>query len=181
MLLNSLMLLFYIGGQLSLGSEPIKDKNIMVTFTNTIQIDKPVKEVFSFLATFENLPKWNYYIMDVSKTEENIPGQGITYHQIRKNDEQYFEVLEFIPNEKITIKTLPGSSLQFQRTFIFKREGEFTVLSDEFELETKLPAFIEKLFVGKIKNAVRDNLQKLKELLEKGATILQNGKVQQLD
>jgi uncharacterized membrane protein len=32
----------------------------MLQFENTIDIQKPVDEVFAFVADFENVPRWNY-------------------------------------------------------------------------------------------------------------------------
>ena len=37
----------------------------MLEFENTIRIDRPVGEVFAFLSDFENIPKWNYYVLEV--------------------------------------------------------------------------------------------------------------------
>jgi uncharacterized membrane protein len=32
----------------------------MLEFENTVYIDRPIGEVFTFLSDFENIPKWNY-------------------------------------------------------------------------------------------------------------------------
>ena len=37
----------------------------MLEFENTVYIDRPVDEVFAFLSDFENIPKWNYYVLEV--------------------------------------------------------------------------------------------------------------------
>jgi len=37
----------------------------MLEFENTIQINRPVDEVFAFLADFENLPHWNYFVLNI--------------------------------------------------------------------------------------------------------------------
>ena len=39
----------------------------MMEFENTIVIKKPIKEVFAFISNFENIPKWNYYVLEVKK------------------------------------------------------------------------------------------------------------------
>ncbi len=39
----------------------------MLEFENTIRIDRPIAEVFAFLSDLENIPKWNYYVLEVTK------------------------------------------------------------------------------------------------------------------
>jgi uncharacterized membrane protein len=38
---------------------------LVLEFENTILIDRPTDEVFAFLSDFENIPKWNYYVLEV--------------------------------------------------------------------------------------------------------------------
>ena len=83
----------------------------MLEFENTIRIDRPVDEVFALLLDFENIPKWNYYVLEVRKLSGSPTGTGTTYHQVRKTDEQSFRITEFEPNNTIAVKTLPRSSM----------------------------------------------------------------------
>lgn len=149
----------------------------MIHFTNEIQIDQPISLVYDYLSAFENIPHWNYYVQKVAKV--NLPNQSHdTYHQIRDSDEQYFEVVENSPCHKIEIKTIPGSSLQFHRTIQLKAVDDCnTLIIDDFKVSTRFPSFLERLFVGKIKGAVYENLLKLKELLESGMVTLQDHSV----
>lgn len=149
----------------------------MISFTNTITIHKPIEEVFVFVSDFTNIPKWNYFVMQVTPTNGHKPAIGAQYHQVRKEDEQYFEVKAYEALHHFRIQTLPGSRPQFDRTVEFTTDGEFTSIRDTFSLSTAYPAMMEYLFKSKIKNAVYDNLEKLKELLESGSTTLQDGRV----
>jgi uncharacterized membrane protein len=148
----------------------------MVVFENSISINRPVAEVFAFLSDFENIPKWNYYVLKVKKTSDGPEDVETTYHQVRKTDEQDFRITEFEPNHKIAVRTLPGSSPQFERRFTLDAKGRTTQIIDEWKLDTGRPALIEKLAVGKVKSAVAENLSKLKELLETGSVTLQDGR-----
>lgn len=67
----------------------------MLEFENTIRIDRPVGEVFAFLSDFENIPKWNYYVLEVRRLSEGPTGIGTTYLQVRKTDQQDFRIIEF--------------------------------------------------------------------------------------
>jgi carbon monoxide dehydrogenase subunit G len=151
-------------------------RSLMLRFANTINVERSITEVFNFLSDFENIPKWNYYVLEVTKISEGPIGIGTIYHQVRKTDEQDFRITSFEPNQTLVIKTLPRSSPDFEMRFNLHREGDTTRIQDEWELETGLPALVERLAAGNIKAAVAENLTKLKELLEVGEVLLQDGR-----
>jgi uncharacterized membrane protein len=149
----------------------------MIRFENSISIERPIDEVFAFLSDFENIPKWNYYVLEVKKISEGPVGVGTKYHQVRKTDEQVFQITEFKLNQQVAVKTLPASSLQFERRFTLQAQGNKTHIIDKWdELKTGKPALIEKLAARKVRSAVAENLSKLKELLETGSVTLQDGR-----
>jgi uncharacterized membrane protein len=86
----------------------------VLEFENTIRVDRPIAEVFTFLADLENIPKWNYYVLDVRKLSDGPIGIGTSYHQVRKTDEQDFRIIEFDWNQKVAVKTMPQSSPGFE-------------------------------------------------------------------
>jgi uncharacterized protein YndB with AHSA1/START domain len=100
----------------------------MLEFENTIRIDRPVEEVFAFLSDFENIPKWNYYVLEVRQLSEHPIGIETTYHQVRKSDQQDFRIIEFEPNHTVAVKTLPQSSPSFERRITLYEEGTQLVL-----------------------------------------------------
>jgi uncharacterized membrane protein len=148
----------------------------MLEFENTIRIDRPVAEVFAFLSDFENIPKWNYYVLKVRQSSESPTGVGTAYHQVRKSDEQDFRIIEFELNHSVAVKTLPHSSPGFERRFTVYEEGDTTRVRDEWKLDTGRPAVLERLARGRVKSAVAENLAKLKELLEEDRVVLQDGR-----
>jgi uncharacterized membrane protein len=148
----------------------------VLEFENTIRIDRAVGEVFAFLSDFENIPKWNYYVLEVRQLFDNPIGIGTTCHQVRKTDQQDFRIIEFQPNHTVAVKTLPHSSPSFERKFTLYEEGDTTRLKDEWKLDTARPVILERLAGGRVKSAVAENLAKLKELLEEGRVVLQDGR-----
>ena len=149
----------------------------MIEFKHSISIKRPINEVFAFLSNFENISRWNYYVLEVRKISKEHVGVGTTYHQMRQTDEQLFQITEFELNLKVAVKTLPQSSLKFERRFTLQAEGSTTHIVDEWaELVMGKPALIEKLAAGRVKSAVAENLGKLKELLETGSVALQDGR-----
>lgn len=148
----------------------------MIEFENKIVIERPVEEVFAFVSDFENVPKWNYYVLEVNRTSGGPVGAGTTYHQARKTDEQDFGVTEYEPPERVVVKTLPHAQPAFEMRFTFQAVEGGTQVTDEWKLDTGRPGVLERLGAGRVKQAVKENLSKLKELLETGRVQLQDGR-----
>jgi uncharacterized membrane protein len=146
-------------------------------FTNSVVIDRPVSEVFAFISNFENMPRWNYFVVEVTRESARGPEVGTIYRQRRKSDEQLYAITEFEPNLRVAVQTLP-SSPDLQMRFTFEPYGHGTRLTDEWVLQTGLPRWLQGIGAARISSAVRDNLAKLKELLETGRVRLQDGRVE---
>lgn len=153
-------------------------------FENTLVIEKPAAEVFAFVADAENVPMWNYYVRSVRKTSAGPVGEGTRYHQVRRSDQQDYEITVFEPERAVTMRTLPGERPQFERTMTLEARGEGTRLRDEWTLalvgNPLADAVADVAAKGRVQAAVAENLGKLKELLETGETRLQDGRTVQL-
>jgi uncharacterized membrane protein len=152
----------------------------MIEFENIIEIKNPVAEVFEFISNFENISKWNYYVLEVKKMTEGPIKVGTIFHQIRKIDNQSFKIIEYEPGKKISIQTLPNSRPAFEMNFSFNPMEKGTRLTDTWKLDSGKPGIIEKLAKLKVKKAVMQNLIKLKELLENGSVQLQDGRSEKI-
>jgi uncharacterized membrane protein len=152
----------------------------MIEFKNSITIKRSLSEVFEFVSDFENLPKWNYYILDVSMLSNGPIGEGTKYHQLRKTDQQDFQVIKFVPNRLVTIETLPPER-PLKMRFEFEPTDNGTQIKDIWQLETGVPKPFNWFAARKVKSAVSENLRKLKDLLETGHVILQDGRERHLE
>ena len=79
----------------------------MATFENTVTIRRPIEEVFAFLADFENIPRWNYAIVETHKVSEGPVGVGTSYQQVRSvpsRSEERFEVIAYNPPRQLEIR-----------------------------------------------------------------------------
>ena len=146
-------------------------------FENVVEINAPVDEVFKFVADMRNTPKWNYYVTRVVQESGNGPALGARYRQTRKTDEQRYKISQYDPGCSLIVETLPGSSPEFKRYMRFEIMAEGTRLIDQWSLRTGYPALLENLAGGRVRKAVAENLGKLKELLERGQTQLQDGRM----
>jgi len=148
----------------------------MIRFENEIAINKPIDEVFPFVADLENLPRWNYYVTKVSKRTDGDVKAGTEYHQLRKTDSQHLRIVNYKINQALTIETIPPSKPELVREMIFRAENGRTLIVDKWQLETGTIGLLEGLATRRVKSAVLENLTKLKELLETGQTTLQDGR-----
>jgi len=146
-------------------------------FTNSVVIARPVSEVFAFVSNFENMPRWNYFVVET--TNESAPDQGVatTYRQQRKTDAQRYVVTEYEADRRVAVRTVPPSA-DLEMRFSFESAGSSTRLTDEWQLHTGLPGWLEGISAGRVSSAVRQNLAKLKELLETGRVRLQDGRLE---
>ena len=138
-------------------------------FENTIRIERPVGEVFDFLANFENVPRWNYAIDETRKTSPGPVGVGTTFGQVRSvpsRSEEHFEVTEFEPDTSLAIRGTFGS---FAGTLVYElseAEGG-TVLVNRANLSgLGVARLVAPITARRLRDAVATNLSKLKEILE---------------
>jgi uncharacterized protein YndB with AHSA1/START domain len=148
-------------------------------FTNSVVIDRPIPEVFAFVSDFKNMSMWNYFVIETTNESDGTQGIGTTYRQRRKTDAQRYVVTEYERDRRVVIRTLPPAP-DLQMRFQFESAGGGTRLTDEWQLQTGLPGWLERVGTARIRSAARENLAKLKELLETGRVRLQDGRVEQL-
>jgi carbon monoxide dehydrogenase subunit G len=74
-------------------------------FEGTVVIDRPIEEVFAFLADGENDPKFSPRVQEIAKTTEGPPGVGTVYASTVKDagmtTKREFKLTEFEPPTKI--------------------------------------------------------------------------------
>jgi uncharacterized protein YndB with AHSA1/START domain len=138
-------------------------------FTNTVVIRRPPEDVFRFLAELENIPKWNYVIIETHKTSEGPVGVGTTYRQVRSlpsRSEEAFEVTEFEPERRLAIRGGLGP-LHGTMSYTLEPIDGGTRLTNAADLEGRgVLRIAAPLATGRIREAVAANLGVLKELLE---------------
>lgn len=138
-------------------------------FENTVRIDRPVEDIFEFLAEFENIPKWNYAIAETNQLSDGPVGVGTIYRQVRTQpsmSEETFEVTEFEPSRRLAIRGGFGP-LEGTMTYDLEPDDGGTRLTNSADLEGHgLAKIAAPLASGRISEAVAANLSALKLLLE---------------
>jgi uncharacterized protein YndB with AHSA1/START domain len=74
-------------------------------FEASVVIDRPIEEVFAFLADGENDPKFSPRVLEISKTTDGPPAVGTVYASTVKDagmkTEREFKITEFDPPTRI--------------------------------------------------------------------------------
>jgi uncharacterized protein YndB with AHSA1/START domain len=74
-------------------------------FEATVVVDRPIEEVFAFLADGENDPKFSPRVLEIAKTTEGPPGVGTVYASTVKDagvkTKREFKLTEFDPPTRI--------------------------------------------------------------------------------
>jgi hypothetical protein len=139
-------------------------------FENIVTIRRPAQDVFAFLADFENVPRWNHAIESTTKTSPGPVGVGSTYRQIRsepKRSEEGFEVTVFEPTRRLTVHGEIGPFHARVEYVLEPMEGATRITNGvELEPASAVSKFIAPLASSRVKAAVAENLETLKEILE---------------
>jgi len=138
-------------------------------FSNTITIKRPPREIFAYLADFENLPRWNYAITEARKITPGPVGVGSKYLQVRttpRRSEETFEVIEFEPDSRLTVHGAFGP-LSGQASYLLDRTADGTKLTNAMDLRPGgVLNLVAPLATSRVRTAVANNLDKLREILE---------------
>ncbi|HEY4606304.1 MAG TPA: SRPBCC family protein, partial [Acidimicrobiia bacterium] len=106
-----------------------------MNFVNVIEVERPIEDVFAYLADFENVPSWNYAIAETEKTSDGPVGVGTTYRQVRTLpswSEESFEVTIYEPHRSLGLTGTLGP---------FVAELEYHL--EPFELGTRVTNEVE--------------------------------------
>jgi carbon monoxide dehydrogenase subunit G len=140
----------------------------MASFENTMIIQRPVEEVFAFLADFQNVPKWNYAIVQTTKVSPGPVGVGTTYRQTRSiptRSEESFEVTVFEPPRRLEVRGQIGP-FRARIGYLLEPTDSGTRLRNAVDLESSgLSTIVAPLATSRVKHAVAANLDTLEQLL----------------
>jgi carbon monoxide dehydrogenase subunit G len=94
----------------------------MINLENSVVINRPVDEVFAFLANPENEPLWNQSTQKAEQTSEGPMGVGATVNTVNRflgrTIDSTWEVTEYEVNRRRAVKSTSGPMpFEFAQTF----------------------------------------------------------------
>ena len=141
----------------------------MITFTNTVRINRPPAEVYAYLADLEHVPEWNWAITETTKITQGPVAVGTRYRQTRSTPRPATETLEITAldtNRHIAIQgTL--AELAARLSYHLNEVEGGTELANTVNVEPHGALRLAGPVLGpRIDKAVASNLDDLKTRLE---------------
>ncbi|HEU0294247.1 MAG TPA: SRPBCC family protein [Anaerolineales bacterium] len=135
-------------------------------------IDRPVKDVFAFVANLNNMSKWNSAVVSLQQVTPGAVGVGTKFKSVGemmgRRIEGEVQVTAHEPDSKTGFQMNAGP-VQVNVTIAFKPVGTGTKVSLNAQGNPGgLFKLAEPIMAGRIKSMMEENLARLKSQLEKG-------------
>ena len=142
----------------------------MIKFQASVHIERPVDEVFAYVADPENFPRWNSAVRTVRRTSADSGAAGSIYAMTRElpsgRAENELQVTAHDRPREFAIRTLSGPT-PFIYRYAFSPSDRGTWLELDAAVELSGPAaLVGPLARRAIKRGVDENFAKLKTVLE---------------
>jgi carbon monoxide dehydrogenase subunit G len=146
--------------------------NIMINLDLGTLIDKPIKDVFAFVADPNNMSKWNSAVVSLEQITPGAVGVGSKYKSVGemmgRRIEGEMQVTAYEPDTKCGYQVNAGP-MQVNLTLAFKTVGTGTKIN--LNAQGNPAGFFklaEGMMAGRVKSMMEENLARLKSILEKG-------------
>jgi len=146
----------------------------MVKNEFSININRPVEEVFNYVSNLQNGSQWQSGLLEVRQLTPGSLKTGVQYAAVRKflgkKLEGVVEIVTYELNKKFAIKSNSGS-IPFEESYVFEPATQGTRLSTVLELHTSgLMGLAEPMIAGSVKRELEADFGNLKDLLESRVT-----------
>jgi carbon monoxide dehydrogenase subunit G len=136
-------------------------------------IDRPVKDVFAFVANPNNMSKWNSAVVDLQQVTPGDVGVGTKFKSVGelmgRRVEGEMQVTAYEPDSRCSYQVNAGP-MQVNLTLAFKPVGTGTKVN--LNAQGNPAGFFklaERVMAGRVKSLMEENLARLKSQLETGA------------
>ena len=141
----------------------------MIQHEVTIHFNRPVEQVFAFLADSQNLRTWQSNLIENEQLTEGPLGTGTRFREVRRTgtgqSEIQGEITDFENNKHFATKTLTKPNVTV--SYSFEPEEAGTRLGYKFVMHTSgMMRLLEPLIASSIKKDTNLDFQKLKHILE---------------
>lgn len=143
----------------------------MIAIEEDVTIARPVDGVFAFVTDIRNNPLWQTDVILSEKTSEGPWGEGTTYRLVNRFMGRRLDstgiISQYIPNRICSYRFVSGS-VDGESSFIFEPVSGGTRLITRGVIGLKFLNSVEFLARRRARRQVRNDLLKLKEILENG-------------
>ena len=142
----------------------------MINVEESIIINRPVEEVFAFVADQPNATQWQSGVLEVRRITDGPIGVGTKHKAVRKFMGRRLEAInEYVVYELNKEVTFTGSAggADFRHSYLTEATPEGTKLTSRMEMRPKgLFGLAEHLIVSSLRREFTASMGELKDLLE---------------
>jgi uncharacterized membrane protein len=143
----------------------------MITLQVTIQIDRPVKEVYDYVVNVENTQKWQPAVIQVKRLTEGPIRVGTRFSEVAKilgrQVNTTCEVTHLVPNKVFAFKGTSDGPLEYQTAYTFEQSSNGTRVNIVGSFRTKgLWRLLEPILKGEVERDSRRELSRMKAFIE---------------
>ena len=146
----------------------------MIDIQESVFIRQRVETVFEYVTDMDNNAKWQSGIVKTAITSDGPVGVGATYRCVNYflgfRFESGGEIIEYEPNRICTYLFTSGS-VSGQSRYAFESLGGGTLLTTSGKLALRHLKMAGFLVNRKARSQVRQDLQKLKSIMENGTGV----------
>ena len=147
----------------------------MIQHEVTIHLNRPVEQVFAFLADTRKLSTWQSNLIENEQLTEGPLRVGTRFREVRRTgpsqSEIRGEITDFESNKRFSTKTI--TKPQVTVSYAFERENGGTRLNYKFVMLTSgIMRLLEPMIAGSIKKDTELDFQKLKSILESSLPLI---------
>ncbi len=142
----------------------------MIKAEKSIVIQRPIEEVFAFVADQQNAPQWQHGLLEVRRTTEGPLGVGTKHAFVRKfmgkKLEANNEYVTFEPNREITFKSTSGP-MPIEASYLTESVATGTKLTSTIQMQAAgFIGLAEPLIGASLRREMEAGLSELKDRLE---------------
>jgi uncharacterized protein YndB with AHSA1/START domain len=142
----------------------------MASVSFSIDINRPVDQVFSYVTNVDNHKAWQAGILEAKMTPPGPVGVGSTYHYTSEVMGRRFEtqmrVSALEQNKKWSIQTT-GVPKPVETVYDFEAVGSATRLTISMELSGGYPAVAEGMVKQQMQKSLEEQGMRIKQIVEK--------------
>ena len=144
----------------------------MIEVSDSITIWRLREEVYDFLVDVTNLPRWQSDVVSATITTAGEARVGTRFtEEIKLGPETITaecEITDLVPTQRIGF-TIKSSALHYEAVFALSDVEGGTLVDVSAAFEPKGPRrVLEPVYAREVERGVRDELEKLKSLIEGG-------------
>ena len=148
-----------------------KEHIAIMRVEESIEINKPLEEVFNYVSDVGNFPEWTAHTLEVRKDTPGIPQQGdrftVAIKSVGRRFETPYERTSYEPKRRYTDRAVGGLIPNQQWDYTFQEVPGGTRLRRAVEAEPGgFLKLLEPLQKRALQRQLRKDLQTLKDVLE---------------